>query len=509
MRYLGWHSSTSLKVPSPWSTRRVLQVSPAATFLWSRTSSVHRTLRAPAGTSSFHALLETAFTCPAKYVKNGVCAWVTAGDIGALLKPSQEMDEVLASAEACLREARLRLPACGLTQKPFEDNALLKVLTLLDVGVGRLVLDKQKESKEPFEAVRDAGLHFLTKLQAAFPKANLAPFEGLWKATPVKKGATVVSTADATLVPISEISATGDVTSVLARLRAQGFDLKANVSQDGEVVWRVIGVAEEAGEILLEAKQAKEDGSFDQLRVPVSTFFESWALAEEAAKIQRHSGWPAKSALFTNAAVSIQHRAWALAALTHLAGRYTKGLGLAEALELFVSPAKRVVTKDAFAAGALVLTPDTTTVAAKKPAEEVAGGALRISFSPAEEMHSYWLCPAQGADSVAPLWLVSTSADEAKCNLVWTSFTVTVGHSADHSGAAELTAEPKVRPPGRLKAKGAASDMTKVQVSIPALINSAPLEAGAELTIYRPPAAKRAKPSGPIALGSVLKKATS
>lgn len=451
------------------------------------------------------ALLETAFTCPEEHIRHGCCSWVSSGEVSALAKNPESLER-MTLAEDSLREVRLRLPRCGISASALKHNGLLKLLVKMDIGIGRWLLSKQEKSAVVFESVADVGLQFLRGLKEVFPKAAFEPFDGLWVKTSDKPAAaTAVSASEASALPLYELNTAGELVSLRGRLRASGLEVGAAVSNDGVSTWRLISVQEKTGMVHLEAFERDHAGAFARREVAFEAFIGAWAKVDEAGLVERHALWPSKPVAFGQAALVLRHKGLALVALGHLSAKVLAECPLGASVEIQVKPGRRVVTTQAFGPGELVLTPDSLAVKATSPSEEGPAGAVQVRFKPEEPSNAYWLMPATGSDGVAPFWFVVGSPDESSVNMSSGIFKVSTLQGSDYFGTVSLNA-PGFRPKTRLRGKQLPDDASCIEVSIPVLVNSAPLGVGDELRVWRPPAPKRQKPSGAIAVSSLAKK---
>ena len=131
-----------------------------------------------------------------------------------------------------------------------------------------------------------------------------------------------------------------------------------------------------------------------------------------------------------------------------------------------------------------------------------------MRFKPELETHAIWCCPAASAEGISPFWFLSASAEEAKCNLEWVGYWVSIVVGADYVGKVELAGALGRAIPRRLTVKSAGEDGSEViQVWIPALANAVALPADEELRFFRAAPAKRAAAAkSEIAISGVQKR---
>ena len=368
------------------------------------------------------ALWVTAYTCPKEHVKFGSCLWVTVSDVKGLMYGSPAVKQTCNEAEDCLREARARLAKAGV--KDVESNDTTKILTRLDMYVGRFVLKKQEASKTKFSSIAECGRQFVEDLKGQVPDIDESVYDDLWpralSIAGLKVGGHEPKAADShTIGLVSLDPATGQITEARALMRSSGFDIGATVKQNvvpvatvSQLVPKTIGapssgmaapgVPGEAAAWSLK-DQADLENSLERLfegpsilkgiykvlnvvgdvqtglvtleLLPLSTaafpvsmnvqlFLRHWVLADAREIVELHPGWPACRVSQTTLAKTLRAKGQILAAigcLTELIDEVASAVGK---VAVHLKPIRRVLATGFHDVGLLHLVPETTNIKA-------------------------------------------------------------------------------------------------------------------------------------------------
>jgi hypothetical protein len=187
------------------------------------------------------------------------------------------------------------------------------------------------------------------------------------------------------------------------------------------------------------------------------------------------------------------NKAKVIAAVGDVAALIEQHFQPAACVEVFAKPARSVVAAKAFATGELVLGPDTNNVKALRRGEDdAADNALEALLTPEDETYKHFLYPPTGGDVCSPAWLVATTDDKDKANVVWNSISVSNLFGYDFAGQ-PLPVLCVVARPRRMNAKvpepekNSPEDVTTESgVRLPLLINHKPINVGDELLLFKP-----------------------
>ena len=268
----------------------------------------------------------------------------------------------------------------------------------------------------------------------------------------------------------------------------------------------------------------------DMLRtVSIGELLDQWSVVNASAIVEKHAGWPAKRPCNSAAVQVVQRRAFAMAAMNHMSRQPEFDIG--DAVDVYAKP-RKVEVRRAFAAGSLVLLPESQGVKSQMAAEFVTQDPWQeVSFVPADGTCRHFWVPSTANDCVAPFWMVSFVDSPEAANLEIAHVVVQmigghdyaplgvvrVGSPAEAGNAEELLApQKKARKGGGTgKSKPAQSDAlptksadepTSWQVKLAVFVNSKDLKPGDVLTVHRKPD-KKDKTVQPVNVGSLTKKA--
>ena len=458
------------------------------------------------------AILQVALTCPLEFVKHGLCSWVGASEVTRLGRDAQRQEE-LRAAEAVLANARLKLADTGLRGDIAVDNKLTAVFGRLDTMMGRFVL--RKAVKKTLETPACGGRGFIDDLLANYPDADPSPYHALWPRAPAEADADNGASrpaANANAMPLYSVDVSGAVVDPRALLRQKGFEIGVSCRLRG---------ASDA--YRLEAVNAVPPGTSNHMVVltPLGTvaaagqknealaeFTANWELITARDVIEAHPGWPAKYTAASDVFRALVAKGKILMAAGALVEHVDKLCRPASRLSVLSKPSRAVVAKEKLEIGGLVLTPTTTSLKnvplsdARARENLEASAAVEVTFRPADTADAYYLLPAASAESVAPMWCVGTTTEETQANMTWAKYVVQALVAPDFVGDVAPVAcpGPKLRVNAKKKMAPGASDATdeatETYVSIPVLINTVVVEAGAPLLVHRA-AVKREREQGP------------
>jgi hypothetical protein len=433
------------------------------------------------------ALLQAAFTCSMEYVKSGLCGFVTAGDVNNL---TRQNSAVLQEAEQILADARAHLAVASLPVVVHEHNLIITPLAKLDINMARLLIGKQ--SKTVFKSPKDVALQFLIEVRLAFPGSNLDKYHEIWPSQVAGPGPLATNSAVTTgNIFLHEVDSSGKTTSIIARIRQVGMDIGSVVAIGGSAdLCRISSVADDRGGavVVLEDLDANGHGPFRD--VGLEPFIKDYTLRDPKQRKERHPAWPSKRFCITDAAAMLYNKGKVISALGEVAQLIELHFKPAECLEVFVKPARIVIAAKAFATGTLVLGPDTNNVKSVLRGEVVqSDGALEAVLVPEDNKYQHFLHQPSGGDVCSPAWLVSSTEDKTKANVVWNKIIVSslVGYDFTGKPRPEVCLVKTRRKVVKSADKGSPEDQnTEQSVCLPVMINSKPLNVGDELLLFRP-----------------------
>ena len=447
---------------------------------------------------------------------------MSAGDVSSLGKTKDEKTKAkLRQAENMLSAARTVLPQLGIHEEIHNCNKLVIALAKFDVAMVRYVTGKLAETKVKLNSFKDVGCIYLVALLEAFPHADLSPLKAQWGITGETTEQPETEAQAGPLLRLYDVDDTGRTVDPLAVLRSKGFDIGAvvtaiageNLVASGRSsLLRVAAVQTAGGQAQVtltlydlgfvgsKAASAREQcGESVPLVVPFATFFEEWAIADPKTFVEEHAGWPAHRTIITDTARSLCNKGTILFALGSLAALVDKSFDVL-ALTIYTKPVKKVVSKRFFAVGTLVLLPESTSLKTFKMDERPEDGAgveVKLQGSTVAATELYYLMPSTAEQNVAPLWFVAPTEDVAKANVVWIEARMSGLCGVDFLG--EVSPELKTRHLKKTKkmspeeAAVAEEDVATLQVSIPVLVNTLPIEVGTELVVHRQRKAEKKK----------------
>ena len=446
------------------------------------------------------AILEAAFTCPKEHVKSGgLCSFVSAGDVSGVLKG--ELAAAL-EAEKYLRDVRELLPLAGMVGKLWADNQLINPVAKMEINLARFLL--KKSTKDNYKDVKEIARDFIGQLKKECPHVQTSVFENHW---------VLQAACDALVAPdkrvsaqsivLAEINVGGKVVSSLSRLRELGMNLETVVARRGSADLKIISSIACPGmvdEVLLKAFGGKDGDPEDS--VPVEEFLHDFEVRDPKEQRQGHPFWPSGRLVNNEAAERLYLKGQVFTALGSMGALIEKYFSPADCVLVMVKPSRMVLAAKAFQIGALVLGPDTNTVKDLKIGkDDMPAKGLEAVLKPENPRFKFFLEAPKGSDLCSPAYLVATTEDSKKANVVWSTLSVASLVAFDFVGKVR----PKIcgtkdgGPRGKGKDKGKAIDEPSpeavnknIVVHLPVLINTKALQQGNELLLLCDRPQKRA-----------------
>ena len=348
------------------------------------------------------ALLVSAYNCDKKYLnKDGVSTYLQVGQVQAMKKADSSAAGTASSpkpaetkieetsrlkcvqAELMLSQARERLPAAGVTQKPAESNELTQCLTRLDKKVGQFVLGKDS----PISVLHEAGFMFVSDLQKGFPNADGTKITVDWPEVVSTLPPTQDLKAEMPSAQMYNIKA-GVVQDAVPRLRALGMDTNKCVGRPDKAdeFLRItkIGRADVELEDWYQEAEPKHKTPADKRvwqlaraaaaqRVPVEAFVAGYVPKKPKVQNTRHPKWPTASA-FKNPmseARLLCERARLLYAASLVSVYCAENFRLTDIVDVFWKPKRFVIATAPCPAGTILMPFDSDRVkmCKKKPGD--------------------------------------------------------------------------------------------------------------------------------------------
>jgi hypothetical protein len=205
-----------------------------------------------------------------------------------------------------------------------------------------------------------------------------------------------------------------------------------------------------------------------------------------------------------------------LAAVGSMTILIEKHFSPANALEVFIKPSRRVVVTKDVPAHSLILGLDSHFI------REVAEGsdidqpeAFEVTLQPPCPKFRFFIAPPKGEKVCSPAFLVATTEDHKKANMMWIKLSVSSLIAFDFVGSPRPSAAEKAKAKAKAKAAAAPAlaapspedDQQQVAVHVPVLINTKALKAGSELLLHaKAPVKRAAKAAAPITTLDVVKR---
>ena len=298
----------------------------------------------------------------------------------------------------------------GITD--LQSNAVTKVLTKLDVAVGRFLLNKQETSKTKFDSVAGAGRQFLKDLATEFPGADVSVYADLWplaSLVPEAAPGTEATAVDANAIRLVTLDdATGEVTEARGRLRAAGFDVGSVVARR-DIPGQILKVSDVSGDVAcgkvrLEKLPVVTDQPPEIVEVP--NFLKNFMPAEAKDVVERHPGWPRARCSHVVAGKTLRAKGTILTALGALGELLDEAAPMGKILEVHTKPLRRVVTTCSLQVAGIQLVPETMSVKSLTDKEfadlspDEATRLLEVVLTPPCQGHRFFLASATGNEAM-------------------------------------------------------------------------------------------------------------
>jgi hypothetical protein len=480
------------------------------------------------------AIWQTAYTCPQEYLAFGLCKWISASDVGNLIRASNspEQHAQVQLAEQALAYLRAKVPVAGFGPL-HEESKLVTVFGKTDVAMGRMLLKRQAQSKVKHFSVADVLDYFVKEFTAVFPSKPTSAFvEGLpgyRTETPADPVASSSSEASGGL-GLVRVSEEGVVLSGLALLRQRGLDVGTVLTQGTSGthfrIERVLDATDsstpESPRVVL---QGLGDSKFERRSELVASVLADWRVASAKEVVETQSSWPAQRLCDLTDFKVLRFKGMILASLGALAELLDEKFRVHEAVVIYSKPARKVRAAQDFDKGALVLLPESANVKIAEqpglrgvpPCGFDAQGAVHVCLEKTDTKdaghlvlpgYNVTLAPATSDKALAPLWFVTTTPHADKANMTWEWFTIQELIGADHEGSGLLALPPAKRKRAHAKVSPELHDgVLQYNVKFPCLINAVALKEGDELICYKEAPIAKTKQGGAAITVAKLAKA--
>ena len=472
------------------------------------------------------AIWQAAYTCPAEFVRNGCCSWVTASEVTTSLRGKPDD---LNFAEKCLASWRTGRKDAGFEGPVHSDNKLLSVYVKSDVAMGRYLLGKQEASKTQYSDVPAVNRYFVGLLRESFPNATVNHF---WTEE-FPEHLCVKPAAPATVTPgvasgqlrIHEVGEDGILASGVGLLQQKGFDI-------GSIVQRV-GVSghfqvASAGDTAVVLQGLGNEKNYTA-SVAYDVFLKSYQLGKAADVEERIADWEGHAVFSIKEARLLAAKGLVLSSLAVAFEQATARSPVTGQFELLIKPARKLRALKDIPTGGLLLTPDTVSIKVEASADGVvptrgcgfaADGTLQAlvqhrlpdgSLQHTFPEHTFCLNSSTSEKGLAPFWFVTASSDKKAVNVAWDWLVVTAVTGTEWDELPVLPRVVREEPPakiakkkkedtaasakGKAKAKAkeevvdtAEDDIRSTAIYLPVLVNAKPITAGSFLVCYKPPA---------------------
>jgi hypothetical protein len=466
------------------------------------------------------AILESAWTCPAAFVRNGRCGWISAAEVLSLGKQGGPRRDLVQRAEKMLIEARELLPKAGIADDDINSNKGIALVAKLDIATARFLLKKQEGSKIQHENLAGIGSWFLTEITAAFPAADTKAFDVAWGLEPGASAGEEKSSLPAEpVLSLYDVNEKGESTHVLANIRAKGFDLGASVVEASSLeasgpctiaVYRIASVDELARTIRLAPVSGCSGGD---VSLEEESFLAKWVISDPKRVTELHPGWPAHRTAGTHFFQSTIAKGRILAAVGAMEEMMNASFS-ADSFAILTKPSKKVIATTDIGIGRCVLWPESSRCISQKAgtgAGSEAGALVAVDGQLEDE--EYFLMPCTQSENVAPYWFVGSTDDASKANLRMSQVSLSALSGMDFVGEQPAPYATAAGKPKRARKKmedrqSPADETHQGSVTFPVMINHVALKAGDELLVYKQPstATKRAREPEAILIGKLAKK---
>jgi hypothetical protein len=379
------------------------------------------------------------------------------------------------------------LPVAGVAGALWEDNQLLQPVAKMEISLARFVL--KKATKENFKDVKEIAIAFIGHLKKECPHINASVFENRWLLQAVSAPVPLEKQVSAQSIVLAEIDKSGKVVSSLSRMRLQGMNLGTIVARRGSADLHTISSINDnqmVDRILLQAFGGKDDVPEDA--VELEEFLKEFEVRDPKEQQQGHPFWPSGRLVNSETAERLYLKGQVFTALGCMGTLIEEYFSPADSVLVMVKPNRTVLAAKAFQISALVLGPDTNIVKDLKIGkDEMPTKGLEAVLKPANPKFRFFLEAPKGSELCSPAYLVATTEDSKKANVVWSTLSVASLVAFDFVG--------KQRPKSCGKRGEDADELSPeavnkdIVVHLPVLINTKALQQGQKLLLLceRPP----------------------
>ena len=335
--------------------------------------------------------------------------------------------------------------------------------------LARLVLkyDPNKECKDvdphfiTFEAISS---EFVSDLVRLAPGADL-------KGTTNYKSVETSSASSSNVANFTEYNSDGVVVAQAAHtLAAKGYTVGCTVQAakgKADEQWLLKDIEADSGEVTLCRLNARDGTEGEPSTFSLGEFIKKFKVTK--TKIEMLPNYPGNDAASHDDFKAFNFTCIAGTCVYELAQMYQE-----TDFDIQVSPIKRVVSKRAFAAGALHLVPATNRILRAKDGKMPAVDEFTITFLDEPDAPKCLLVKPQGADYTSALWKLRIDYDRDKCNC--------------HVKTVEGQYKTPIHKKGQLLKK----------VSVEVVNNFKEVSEGMELVLYKPAPVKAGASKKPV-----------
>ena len=381
------------------------------------------------------ALVKAQYRSPPSKI-NAYCepTSISTGDLSQLGKKDKD---VALHAEAILRDVRAKLKDAGLDAVPHTKQT--KILSRLDIMIARFVVGKQEANKADLVSTSLSSLA-VTILQEAMALPGFRTLDVLKTASEEykskekgdtlspnlkegheKKSSKANQSDTVTVARMQEYNAGGELVDVLARIRAQGFDLGRSVvgTKNGVVIR---GVVADSNNGFVSLRDLKTN-ALEQMGV--DSFLESFTL-DDTVEEKLFNNWPVD---YLNSRAYLMHSVKTRISMALHAASVAAG-GSFEKVNLVEEPKRTLRAREDIAKHALVIPYNSTKVHVKYSNEPRIDGEVCVDI----DTSGFRAGPIRGARFVLAsicsnelpmaVWAVRTTSVIQNANMVLTSMHV-------------------------------------------------------------------------------------
>ena len=394
------------------------------------------------------ALLQANWVCPSRYVHNGECNFVGAGDVAGLrsafdLDASNRDHDVSAviqhkrvhAAGKLLTDARTCVLGHLGNDASAWSNEVVKCFARLDTQVARYLLNKEtKPGQHLLEFAHSFGKE-LSQADKTLPenafehvldvKETTREQEATSNPASAKAKSKAKAKVKASAAPslhLYEVDNQGAIVSGIGKLRARGFDVEHTVSLSiplGDLaagdLWVVTACNDDTVTLAGLDKTAIHG-------IGVDKFLASAKAETGSDRVLLHPGWPSKRLSMTPAAAKCfaQARVWAT---LEVAQRRTCAY-LPLLIDVLLKPSKMLRAKKDLGVGALILFPEATGIkvcsgaSAVQESEKASSVEVFLENPPFGFTDRMFLSGTTSGDYVAPYWFVEPASADDTVNMM-------------------------------------------------------------------------------------------